>query len=56
MVRRKGRTYGVIGMLDVFREPREDSPALPAPLGDGDAPFCPPLGDLPEFASRSFRN
>lgn len=53
----KIKTYGVIGMLDFMRDPRAEgvAPAKPV-LGEDDAPFCSPLGDFAELASRSFRN
>lgn len=43
-------------MLDLRRDPRADEPALPAVLGEDDAPFFSPLDDLAELASNSFRN
>ena len=52
----EGLAYGVIGMLDVFRDPRADQPALSDALGEDDAPFCSPLGALAELARMSFRN
>lgn len=54
---RKIEIYGVIGMLDFMRDPSAEGVAPPKPfLGEDDAPFCSPLGDLAELASRSFRN
>lgn len=51
-------TYGVMGMLDFWRDPREEEEdaAFPTPLGDEDAPFCCPLADLAELARMSLRN
>lgn len=45
-------TYGVIGMLDLMRDPRAEGVAAALPFGVADAP----LGDLAALASRSFRN
>lgn len=42
-----------------MRDPRAEGVEPPKALGgddDDDAPFCCPLGDLAELASRSFRN
>lgn len=50
-------TYGVMGMLDFWRDPRvEEDAALPKPFEEGDAPFCPPLDDFAALARMSFRN
>lgn len=46
-----------MGILDFWRDPKAlEAPALPADLGDGDAPFCSDLDAFAELASRSLRN
>lgn len=39
-----------------MRDPKAEGVAPPNPFGDDEAPFCCPLGDLAELASRSLRN